>query len=110
MIFIIGFIISTVLLTYTLFFIYFIVKKKKFYLLLFILFSTFIASFFYKFKPYDNCPDWAKGINNTIDNDSKDYPCKIQIPKKCVLDRLGNIVDIPRYIKTECHLSGVIKN
>ena len=110
MIFIVGFLISTVLLTYILYLIYFIVKKKKFYLLLFILFLVFIISFGYKFKPYDNCPNWAKSINNTIDNDSKDYPCKIQIPKKCVFDRLGNIVDIPRYIKTECHLSGVRKN
>ena len=109
MIFIVGFILSTIFLTFSLFFIYFLVKKKIIYSLLFILFLVLIISFGYKFKPYDNCPNWAKSINNTIDNDSKDYPCKIRIPKKCVLDRLGNIVDIPRYLKTECHLSGVRK-
>ena len=109
MIFLIAFILSTFILTYLLYFIYFIFKRSKISLL-FIIFVLSLSVIGYRFKPYDNCENWKKSINNTLDNDSKDYPCKIKIPKKCVLDKLGNIVDMPRYLKTECHLNGVRKN
>ena len=109
MIFLIAFILSTFILTYLLYFIYFIFKRSKISLL-FIIFVLSLSVVGYRFKPYDNCENWKKSINNTLDNDSKDYPCKIKIPKKCVLDKLGNIVDMPRYLKTECHLNGVRKN
>lgn len=108
MIFLMIFILLTFVLIFLLYFFYFLLKRNKFSLL-FIIFSLFLFFAISKFKPYDNCENWAKSINNTIDNDSKDYPCKIKIPKKCVLDRLGNIVDVPKYLRTECHLNGVRK-
>ena len=69
-----------------------------------------IVIFRYKFSTYDLCENWNKTINSTIDNDSKDYPCKIKIPKKCSLDKLGGIVDISKILRTECHLPGIRKN
>ena len=108
MIFLMVFVVSTAIITFIFYFIYFLIKRNRFSIL-FLIFSFFLFLTIYKFKPYDNCENWTKSINNTLDNDSKDYPCKIQIPKRCVLDKLGNIVDIPRYLRTECHLSGVRK-
>ena len=105
----IGFIISIVFLSYLICFIYFIRKRSKFSIIFIISLLVFVF-LGYNFKPYDNCENWTKSINNTLDNDSKDYPCKIKIPKKCVLNKLGNIVDLPRYIKSECHLNGIRKN
>ena len=109
MIFLITLSISTFILTYILYFLYFLVKRNKL-CFLFIIFVFYVIIFGNKYKPYDNCPNWGKSINNTIDNDSKDYPCKIMFPKKCVMDKLGNIVDMPRYFNTECHTRGVRKN
>ena len=109
MIFLMIFILSTVFITYILYFIYFMTKRNHFSLL-FIVFFIILLLIIYRFKPYDNCENWTKNINNILDNNSKDYPCTINIPKRCVLDKLGNIVDIPRYLRTECHLSGVRKN
>ena len=109
MIFLMIFLLSTIVLTYFLYLIYFLVKRNIL-TLFFILFLLLLLLIGYKYKPYDNCENWAKSLNNSIDNDSKDYPCKIEIPKRGVLDKLGNIVDIPRYFRTECHLNGVRKN
>ena len=109
MIFIIGFLATSFSLTFLFYFIYFIKNKSKISFL-FILFIIIIIIIRYKFTPFDYCQNWASNINSTIDNDSKDYPCKIQIPKKCALDKLGGIVDIPKYIRTECHLSNIRKN
>ena len=109
MIFIIAILLSTPILTFTFYFFYFIFKRSKISLLFFI-FLLMIVIFRYKFSTYDLCENWNKTINSTIDNDSKDYPCKIKIPQKCSLDKLGGIVDISKILRTECHLPGIRKN
>lgn len=109
MIFIIAFFITMPALTFIFYFFYFIKKKSKISFL-FIIFLIIIIIIRYKFSTYDYCENWTSNINSTIDNDSKDYPCKIQIPKKCSLDKLGGIVDIPKYVRAECHLPNIRKN
>ena len=80
-------------------------KTKYFILALYILIFPFV---FLTFKIYKlnhfNCKDWDKGFNNTyIDNNSKDYPCIMNIPKShsCYLSEIGPYFDLtPKYRPT----------
>ena len=80
---------------------YYLFKKKNyFFLIILVLPKPFLFVLFIKFKKKSfSCDTWARGLNNTyIDNLSKDYPCKILIPKpnSCYLSEIGpyfNFVD-----------------
>ena len=109
MIFTMGFLVTMTVLTYIFYFIYFVRKKSKISFI-FVVVLIIIIIIRYKYKPYDLCENWTYNINSTMDNDSKDYPCKIDIPKKCSLDRLSGIVDVSKYIKSECHQPNIRKN
>ena len=108
MFFILAIILLTPILTFIFYFLYFLKQKNKISLL-FIFFLLLIILIRYKFKTYDYCDNWSKNINSSIDNDLKEYPCKITPPKKCSLDKLGGIVDISKVLRAECHLPGVRK-
>ena len=52
-----------------------------------------------------SCVDWDKGLNNTyIDNLSKNYPCKINIPKphSCYLSEIGSLFDFSSKYRPTC--------
>ena len=82
-----GFIIANVFIFSIIFFfrfLFYLIKKKHYFLLLIIIIS--FSLFFISLKKYKlnnfNCDNWSKGLNDSsIDNESKDYPCKIKIPK-----------------------------
>jgi hypothetical protein len=74
---------------------------------------TIILSFLiviYKLSKYYksthfSCVDWDKGLNNTyIDNLSKNYPCKINIPKphSCYLSEIGSLFDFSSKYRPTC--------
>ena len=52
-----------------------------------------------------SCSDWAKGLNNTIiDNNYKNYPCKINIskPHTCYLNDIGTFIDLTAFYRPTC--------
>ena len=114
----IGFIIITILLSiissYTFILKYFLRKSK------FIMIFLFAAPFpflFILYKVYKRnhffCGEWDKGLNNTfIDNDSKDYPCKINIPKNntCLIPEIGRLIDFTSLYRPTCNHTDYIKS
>ena len=95
-------------------FLFYLSRKRK-YVLLFLL-NIFILSFFIFFKIYKlnnfSCDNWTKGLNNTIiDNLSKDYPCKIIIPKphSCYISELGHIFNLVERFTPTCQDPNLIK-
>ena len=95
-------------------FLFFLLKKKKFFLLLLIIIS--FSYFFIYLKKYKlnnfNCDNWSKGLNNTsIDNDSKNYPCKIKIPKphSCYLKEIGQYFDLTKKYRPTCLDPDILK-
>jgi hypothetical protein len=72
---------------------------------------------FYTFKIYKSnnfvCNNWKKGLNNSfIDNELKDYPCSIIIPKNssCYLDKFGPFFDITSKYNISCLDNNVLEN
>ena len=76
------------------------------FLILFILFKLYKRNHFF-------CVEWDKGLNNTyIDNDSKDYPCKINIPKNntCFIPEIGRLIDFTSLYRPSCKNIDYIKS
>ena len=74
--------------------------------LLFILFKIYKRNHFF-------CGEWDKGLNNTfIDNDSKNYPCKINIPKNntCLIPEIGRLIDFTSLYRPSCNNINYIKS
>jgi len=58
------------------------INNKKIIIVYSLLSSLIILEIF--FSSLLDCSDWEKGLNNTsIDNNEKEYGCKIKIPKSC---------------------------
>lgn len=52
-----------------------------------------------------SCEGWNKGLNNTyIDNESRDYPCKINIPNNntCFINEVGPYLDFSKLYRPTC--------
>ena len=104
-----AFVLSSILLFLIIIFFHFIYNlfsKKKYSIILFII--IFIKLMFYIFKQYKSkhflCNYWTKGLNNSeIDNESRDYPCQLIIPKpnSCYISGIGPYIDLtPKYRPT----------
>ena len=112
------FLISTLLLNSILIFIhyiYYLLKRKKyFYFILILIILSYIIISLKKYKlNHFNCDNWSKGFNNTsIDNISKDYPCKIKIPKphSCYLKEIGSYFDLTNKYRLTCLEPKRLKN
>ena len=90
--------------------------KKKNYLLL-IIFLISGLSIFISLKIFErnnfNCENWKKGLNNSfIDNESKDFPCNIKIPKQhsCYLTEIGPYFDFTKKYKPSCLENKTLEN
>jgi hypothetical protein len=73
---------------------------------LFILLNVYKRNHFF-------CIEWDKGLNHTfIDNDSKDYPCKINIPKNntCLISEIGHLLDFTSLYRPTCKNIDYIKS
>ena len=79
-------------------------KRKYLSLILIISFLLIISISIKKFKStHFSCIDWARGLNNTYIDNSKKYPCTINIPKphSCYLSEIGPFFDFtPKYRPT----------
>jgi hypothetical protein len=114
----IGFIIITILLniiTLYAFILRYLFRKSRF--LMIFLFMAPFPFLFILFKVYKKnhffCGEWDKGLNNTlIDNDSKDYPCKINIPKNntCFISEIGSLLDFTSLYRPTCNNIDYIKS
>ena len=83
-----------------------IIHKKNYIVILIILFFIFLNYQFrlYKLKHF-SCENWSKGFNDSeIDNISKDYPCKIIIPKpnSCYISGIGAYFDFTSLYRPNC--------
>ena len=94
-------------------FLYYLYKKN---IILLILIFFFLLIFFISLKIYKSynfiCDDWKKGLNNTfIDNESKDYPCSIRIPKNhsCYLFEFGSYFDLTSKYRNTCLDNNILK-
>jgi hypothetical protein len=112
----IGFIIFTILFFLILLIIKFIKNlfQKSKYIIEFLFLSTFLFLIIL-FKIYQKnhfyCNNWDKGLNNTyIDNYSKDYPCKINIPKNhtCIMAEVGPYFDFSALYRPKCNEAKLI--
>ena len=114
----IGFIIITILLiiiaSYS--FILRCLFKKSRSLMIFLFMAPFPFLFIllnvYK-RNHFFCIEWDKGLNHTfIDNDSKDYPCKINIPKNntCLISEIGHLLDFTSLYRPTCKNIDYIKS
>lgn len=88
-------------------------KKSRYFLI--IVFISPFPSLFLIFRIYRKhhflCIDWDKGLNNTyIDNYSKDYPCKINIPKNntCFISEIGHYFDFTALYRPTCNNTQLI--
>ena len=114
----IGFIIISILLIIIIsyaFIIRYLFRKSRF--LMIFLFTAPFPFLFILFKIYKKnhffCGEWDKGLNNTfIDNDSKDYPCKINIPKNntCFIPEIGHLLDFTSIFRPTCNDIDYIKS
>ena len=105
----IAFILSSILLfllIIVLHSIYNLFIKKRYSIILFIiclLIYCYYISKSYKSKHF-LCNYWTKGLNKSeIDNDSRDYPCQLLIPKpnSCYISGIGPYIDLaPKYRPT----------
>jgi hypothetical protein len=90
-------------------FIYLLINlfNKRNYLSLILIFSfLLIISISIKiFKStHFSCIDWAQGLNNTYIDNSKKYPCTINIPKphSCYLSEIGSFFDFTSKYRPTC--------
>ena len=95
-------------------FIIYLIYKRKFFIFIAILISNFyfaLKIIIYKSKHF-SCDNWIKGLNNSyIDNISKDYPCKIDIPKphSCYISEIGKYFDFNKIYSHNCSEPGLMK-
>ena len=87
-------------------YLYFFYKKNIFLLIIYIIPLPLYYFFFNIYKmSHFSCSDWAKGLNNTIiDNNYKNYPCKINIskPHTCYLNDIGPYIDLTSFYRPTC--------
>ena len=105
----VGLVLMTSLLFIFLCFIHLLINllKKRNYLSLILIFSFFFIIFISikRFKStHFSCIDWDKGLNNTYIDNSKKYPCKINIPKphSCYLTDIGPFFDFTSKYRPTC--------
>ena len=105
----IGLIVMTIILFFIQGFIYllFILFKRNNYLSLIVIFSSLfiIQNTIKKFKStHFSCVDWDRGLNDTYINNSKIYPCKINIPQphSCYLSDIGQYFDFSLKYRPTC--------
>ena len=112
-----GFIFSTIFLLIIFCFFHFLIYlfKKRNYLL-FISLIISISYFFFILKIYKlnhfNCDNWIKGLNeSSIDNTSKDFPCKIKIPNphSCYMGEIGKYFDLTSKYRPTCMDNNILK-
>ena len=115
---IIGFITINIFILYIFSFIhffYFLFLKKKYFftiILISILFLLYNSFKLYKLNHF-SCDNWSKGLNgSTIDNLSKDYPCRIKIPKShsCYMPEIGPYFDLTTKYRPTCLDPKILKN
>jgi len=114
----IGFIIITILLIIIasyIFLLRYLFRKSRFLMVsLFMAPFPFLFIFFNLYKRnHFFCGEWDKGLNHTfIDNDSKDYPCKINIPKNntCLITEIGPFLDFTSLYRPTCNNTDYIKS
>jgi hypothetical protein len=90
-----------------LYIIYFILKKQ--FKNLIILIDSFIILYlsFNLYSPSTKCIKWEYGLNNSfIDNHDK-YPCKIQFPPKCILDKYTGYLDFSKIFRPNCEMKNI---
>ena len=90
-----------------LYIIYFILKKQ--FKNLIILINSFIILYlsFNLYSPSTKCIKWEYGLNNSfIDNHDK-YPCKIQFPPKCILDKYTGYLDFSKIFRPNCEMKNI---
>ena len=114
----IGFIIITILLIIIASYIFLLrnLFRKSRFLMIFLFTAPFPFLFIlYKFYKRNHflCGEWDKGLNNTfIDNDSNDYPCKINIPKNntCFIPEIGSFLDFTSLYRPTCNNTDYIND
>jgi hypothetical protein len=87
--------------------IYIIKNKNKILIFIYLTFLIFLFFFFLYFVHSNlGCKDWPKGLNNTyIENNIKEYGCKIKTPKFCPY-RIGTyFLDITKIYNIKCKRS-----
>lgn len=91
-----------------------LIKQRKYCSILkYIIILSFFEIVFslYKIKHF-SCKYWVKGLNSTeIDNISKDFPCKINIPipHSCYLKEMGLYVDLTAKFRPTCASDELLK-
>lgn len=86
--------------------------KSKIIMILLLFFFLKYKYKYYKSKKF-SCKNWAKGLNNSeIDNNSKNYPCKIVIPKpnSCYISEFGSYFDFTSLYRPTCSNLNLINN
>ena len=84
-----------------------ILFKRNNYLSLILIFSSIFLIFIAikKFKStHFSCINWDKGLNNTYIDNSKQYPCTINIPQphSCYLSEIGSFFDFSFKYRPTC--------
>lgn len=105
----IGLVLMTLLFFIFLWFIYLLINlfKESNYLSLILIFSSLFIIFISikKFKStHFSCIDWDRGLNDTYIDNSKKYPCIINIPKphSCYLSEIGPFFDFTSKYRPTC--------
>ena len=85
-----------------------IYKKSKYIFIILFINPFLILIIIYKIykKHHFFCIDWDKGLNDSyIDNYSKDYPCRINIPQNnsCFLAEIGPYIDFSSLYRPTCN-------
>ena len=83
------------------------IKKKKFFSLtkIIIIFILIYFFFYINYKNQYHCKNWSKGLNNTyINNDPSIYPCSIKVPKKCLINIIGPLLDFSHLFNLRCEI------
>ena len=68
-----------------------------------ILFFLGIEYFLFFYNLTTACQHWDKGLNNTVLDNSDQYACKIEYPKKCYLYQVNKFFDFSRLTFTTCN-------
>ena len=83
--------------------IFFSITRKKLLPLILIVSIIFfiiinIALFFNSLK--DSCSPWMNGLNSTVVDNSPDFECQIEVPKKCYINTINSFFDFSRFVKS----------
>ena len=78
-------------------------KKIPCIILTIILFFLGIEYFLFFYNLNTACQYWDKGLNNTVLDNSEQYDCKIEYPKKCYLYQINKFFDFSRLTFSTCN-------